>query len=95
MGHSILGVPRGELPPQARETADVSPRPVTQHRKPLLLLGTDQDGIQEADGSIPFSSTTSMGGWESPSGGRRRQLSGQDALFLLHHRDDELDLTVV
>jgi hypothetical protein len=50
---------REPLPLQAGETADVSPRPVmVRHRKVMELLGTDQNGIQEADGSIPFSSTT-------------------------------------
>src|SRR4051812_30447172 len=46
------------LPPQALETADVSPLAVTVHDpKPLFYLRPSRNRIQEGDGSIPFIST--------------------------------------
>ena len=46
------------LPLEALETADVSPIAVTNdERNCLILFGSDQNRTQEADGSIPFSST--------------------------------------
>jgi hypothetical protein len=48
------------LPLEAVETADVSPLAATNAEcKQLILFGSDQNRTQEADGSIPFSSTES------------------------------------
>jgi len=57
------------LPPQPQETADVSPLAVTV-REPKLLFYLRPSGnrTQEADGSIPFSSTTSFGIFSAHSG---------------------------
>jgi hypothetical protein len=55
IAHGLGGLrPRLSLPLYLAEIADVSPPPVMVHRRKLLkLLGTDQNGIQEADGFDP------------------------------------------
>jgi hypothetical protein len=54
------GVQRKSL--ELSETADVSPIAAMNHKcKWRILFGSDRNRTQEADGSIPFSSTELLG----------------------------------